>query len=211
MAVACIVVTFAASASADDAIAEKPAPKFDRIFGIGTALGGGFTVSTLTTTTGTSSSGVDGALILPTIELQGFITQAASIGVSIPITNIVIASAALGGVVFSGQALFELGVPVGDGFFRGIFGIGLGGDYVNGNVFNASISGGGLQVPAEIGFELSSAGKAFGFRFLVRPYLEIGSSTSRDDITMQTTGGSYVGGAVLFVIGFYGYIVREKH
>jgi hypothetical protein len=210
LALGAIVVAFAASASADDANVEKPAPRYDRVFGIGTILGGGFTVATLTTSTGSSSaSGVNGAIMLPTIELQGFITPAASIGVSIPITNIIIASAALGGVVFSGQALFEIGV--GHDFVRGIFGIGLGGDYVSGSFFDTSITGGGLQIPGEIGIELSSARKGFGFRFLARPYIEIGSSTSRDLVTMETTGGSYVGGAVLFAVGFYAYIAREKH
>lgn len=152
LAAAITLLTLAANANADDDEPKtKPdahAPDLERTFGFGTILGGGFTVATLTTSTGSASSGLNGALLLPTIEIEAFVTPSISVDVSVPLTNVVIASLVIQGVAFSGQAIVQ--VSVGDGDVRGVFGAGIGGDFVSaGSVSGAAASSSRARSPSK--------------------------------------------------------------
>ena len=172
------------------------APINRRIFGIGVGVGGGVGAVSVTST-GSTASGVVPLLYLPTIETQFFIpdTDGFSVDVSIPITNIVIASAALEGLWLETDAFFNFG-PGGQNV-RLVAGPGLG--------FNAFVyrdqSFGGLRLLGEIGFEALTDGQGFSFKLLARPFFEVFMGDLIGD-------ASAVGGGATALISFSGNYVE---
>jgi len=182
-----------AHAQDDDVSPDPPRPA--RIFGAGTALGGGVAAYTVAGSTGsTSVSGVSPALLLPSLEIQGFLPDEYSIDVSIPLTNIIIIAAATD--IFLWNTDFFFNFNFGDDGIRGIVGPGVGFSV-------ASLSGstaGSFRLPAELGVEFLTAQSGFGFKMMARPYAEFAFA--------QGSTARGVGGGVLGVISFTGYVTE---
>lgn len=164
-----------------------------RIFGAGTAIGGGVAAYTVAGSTGsTSVSGISPALLLPSLEIQGFLPGEYSIDVSVPLTNIIVIAALTD--VFLWNTDFFFNFNFGDGGVRGIVGPGLGFSV-------ATVSGataGSLRLPAELGVEFLTAESGFGFKMMARPYAEFAFA--------QGSSARGVGGGVLGVLSFTGYV-----
>lgn len=164
-----------------------------RIFGAGTALGGGFGAFSVTSTTGSTSTGVLPAIMLPTLELQGFITEDEySIDVTVPLTNLIISSVAVEGFIWQTDAFFNFNL--GSGTARFIIGPGLG--FTAGTV--NGVAAASIRFPAELGLELLTSGNGFGFKILARPWFEVAPTSSADAI----------GGGLIGLLGFSGYVTE---
>lgn len=177
-----------AAAHADDLPPEdweSAAPQ--RTFGFGTAFGGGF--SAATSNSGSGSGTVGPALLFPTLELQGFFKKEYSLDITMPITNMIIVSNAVRGFLFNIDAFFN--ANVGKGTERLVIGPGLGFAVLS----SSSGSAGTLRLPAQLGFELLSRKRGFGFKLLARPWAEFAFGT----------GGTAVGGGLLGALVFSGY------
>lgn len=160
-----------------------------RVFGAGTAFGGGFVGASMGTGTTGETVLLGPALFLPTLELQAFLPHEYSIDISVPITNIAVVSAIRGAFLWSNDVFVNFNIGTGNA--RGIVGPGLG-------FAVASSSGGAIgsfRVPAELGLEILTNNEAFGFKIMVRPWMEFGSNS---DI-----GG--IGGGAVALLGFSGY------
>jgi hypothetical protein len=175
-------------------LAEPPLNK--RIFGLGVGAGGGVGAVSVSST-GSTASGIVPLIYLPTVEAQFFIpdTDGFSVDVSIPITNIAIASAALEGLWLETDAFFNFG-PGGQNV-RLVAGPGLG--------FNAFIyqdtSFGGIRILGEVGLEALTDGQGFSFKLLARPFFEVFMGDLIGD-------ASAVGGGATAVISFSGNYVE---
>ncbi len=180
------------TASAQDAPSSESA-RPARIFGAGTAIGGGVAAYTVAGSTGsTSTSGISPALLLPSLEIQGFLPGEYSIDVSVPLTNIIVIAALSD--VFLWNTDFFFNFNFGDGGVRGIVGPGLGFSV-------ATVSGstaGSLRLPAELGVEFLTAESGFGFKMMARPYAEFAFA--------QGSSARGIGGGVLGVVAFTGYV-----
>ncbi len=169
---------------------ERVADEHVRVFGAGTAFGGGFVGASNGTGYAGETVVLGPALFLPTLELQAFLPHEYSIDITIPITNIAVVSAIRGGFLWSSDVFFNFNFGTGNA--RGIVGPGLG--------FAAASdargrSNGSLRLPSEFGLEIVTDNEAFGFKMMVRPWVEFGS-----DIDLVGVGG----GAVA-LLGFSGY------
>jgi hypothetical protein len=173
------------------------APEPQRLFGIGTALGGGFDVMSVTSPRGTAST-LTPALMVGTLELQFFMPRGYSIDVSSPILNEILASQSVHGAVFQTDAFFNFNA--GRGAFRLIAGPGLG-FMVAGlpSKSGETQTAGWIRIPAEIGVEVLTPGRGFGFKVLGRPYVEVGFGSGNE---------RGVGGGMLALMAFSWYATR---
>jgi hypothetical protein len=188
----------AAPPEVPDAESELASPP-RRVFGLGTALGGGVAAGGAYT----FSSGSSGALLLsPAIEIHSleamfFFSDHLSLDVSIPLGNTLIVAAA---TASSGNPLVPWGTnltldfSIGDDWVRFIVGpsVGLVALAVESTVYVQ------LGAGALVGLELLTRGRAFGFRVMTRPQVQFA----------LPVGGSVfaVGGLALLEVGFIGYI-----
>lgn len=179
-------------ASPPPQVAPAPAqqPGLHRNFGFGTAFGAGVVAAGAFSPTGSISTGVLPAVMLPTFEAQFFIDHKYSIDVSIPVTNIVIASAVLESFVYATDVFFNFNVGTGNA--RMVIGPGLGFSFIA----SGSNAIGSIRIPAEIGLEAITNNEAFGFKVLARPWVEF----------VPTRESSVVGGGALLLLGFSGYL-----
>lgn len=157
----------------------------ERSFGFGTAFGGGFSGA---------GGGMTGAFLLPTAELQIFLPSEYSIDVTVPVLNIALSSALLGGLVVGSDLYFN--VNAGKGKARLVAGPGIGFAYAE----VGSVSVTAIKVPAQLGFEVLSKKRTFGFKMVARPWLEFG------------VGGSSrgLGGGLLGALVFSGYGLSDR-
>lgn len=192
----CVAATAAALSVSSTALAQniptQPLePKLRRNVGLGTAFGGGVLAASAFGSTGdTSITAVAPAIILPTFEMQFFIDHKYSIDLSVPVTNIVIASAVLQSFAFSTDAFFNFNIGTGNA--RMILGPGLGFSFVVGDRYGVA----SIRVPAEIGLELITNNEAFGFKIMARPWVEF----------VPTSSTSVVGGGAVGLLGLSGYL-----
>ena len=163
-----------------------------RVFGFGTAVGGGFAATTVTSSSRSASS-VGPALLLPTLEMQIFTSGGSSFDITIPITNMILVSNALEGVVVSADVMFN--ANSGKGSTRLVIGPGLGFSIVAVDHGTA----GSFRIPAQLGFEVLNKRQSFGFKLLARPWLELASGSE----------ASAVGGGMLGVLVFSGYVTSR--
>jgi hypothetical protein len=165
-----------------------------RVLGLGTAGGGGFNAATVLSSTSKTpgSTNVVGVLTLPTLEGRFFLGASRwSVDVTLPVTNLVVVSAVVGGFFFNMDAF--LAFNLGRGPLRLVVGPGLGLSAVSGK----DVTGASLRIPAEIGAELLVFRENLGVALLARPWLEIAGGTS------QAVGGGLTG-----VVGVFGYFTR---
>jgi hypothetical protein len=180
---------------------ERAAPQDDtiprRVFGLGTALGGGAGAVSVSATGSTATSGVLPLIMLPTVEAQIFIpdTDGFSVDVSLPLTNIIIASVALQGVFFQLDGFFNFN-PGGQNV-RLVAGPGIG----FGAFSYSDVSFGSIRLLGEIGFEALTNEQGFSFKLLARPYFE----AYLGELTEGTTS---VGGGGLGLLSFSGNYVE---
>lgn len=162
-------------------------PHRERSIGFGTAFGGGFSGS---------GRSVNGAILFPTAELQIFLPKEYSIDVSMPVLNMALSSALLGGFVFGTDLYFN--VNAGKGRVRFVGGPGLGIAYAQIGYQDVAV----LKIPAQLGFEVLNKKRSFGFKMIARPWLEVpvGGSASAD-----------TGGGMLAVFAFSGYALSDRH
>ncbi len=164
-----------------------------RVFGIGTAVGGGFAATTVTSSSRSDSS-LGPALLLPTLELQFFTSGGSSIDITMPLTNMILVSNALEGVVVTADVFFNFNV--GKGSTRLVIGPGVGFSIVAVDRGSA----GSFRLPAELGFEVLNKKQSFGFKLLARPWFEIASGSRA-----SATGGGLLGALV-----FSGYATSMR-
>jgi hypothetical protein len=176
-------------ARADEGEADAPEPLSyggrERSFGVGTALGGGMSAAK----DPYGSSLVSPAFLGPTLELQLFLPREYSIDVSVPITNIAVVSALVKGFYFNMDAFFN--ANVGRGTTRFVIGPGLGFATLSAGPASAS----SLRIPGQLGFEVLSKKRTFGFKMLARPFAEVAFGTA----------GSATGGGIMGALVFTGY------
>jgi hypothetical protein len=158
-----------------------------RVFGFGTAFGGGFAAAS--TLSGSSTHVVSPAFLLPTLELQAFLPREYSIDLVVPVASMILSSAVLGGTVVNMDAYFN--ANIGDGKMRCVIGPGIGFSYLDIHGQSAA----SVRFPAQLGFEALSKSRGFGFKLLARPWAEVASGSS----------ASAVGGGLLGVLVFSGY------
>lgn len=176
----------AETASGEASASEGAGPK--RVVGIGTSFGGG--VAGVDTFSGAASSGVQPALLLPTLELLVFMPRDFSLNLIMPVLNMALVSAVAKGTVVNMDLIFN--ANVGRGKTRFVAGAGLGFAFVD----VPSGEGASLRIPAQLGFESLSKRRGFGFKLLARPWAEIAVGSS----------GDAFGGGVLGVLVFTGYM-----
>lgn len=175
--------------------AQQLAPQ--RTFGIGTTLAGaGFGAYKVAGSTGDSISGVGFGLLLPTIDGQIFFGDEYSLDLSIPLTNMIIVSAASEGFLFQLDAMFN--VNAGHGGVRFIAGPGLGFSVLSSD----GATGGAIRIPGQLGVEFLTSGSGFGFKIAARPWVEFAFASNGS----VSAGG--VGGGALLVLGLSGYGTR---
>jgi hypothetical protein len=157
----------------------------ERSFGFGTAFGGG----------ASGGAGAWGpALLLPTAELQVFMPGEFSIDVSVPVLNMALGSTLIGGTLVGGDLYFSL--SAGEGQTRLIAGTGVGFAYVS--IGQDAVTS--VKIPLQLGFEVLSKRRTFGFKLLARPWLEF----ANDGATTQTGGG------FLAALAFSGYALSDR-
>ena len=172
----------------DTLLASRPR----RVFGIGSAMGGGFAVTTVTSSS-RSDSALGPALLLPTLEMQFFLSSGPSIDITMPITNMILVSTALEGVVVTADVFFN--VNSGKGSTRLVAGPGVGFTVVKLDRGSA----GSFRLPAQLGFEVLNKKQSFGFKLLARPWFEFASGSN----------ASAIGGGMLGMIAFSGYATSK--
>lgn len=174
--------------TAPDVDASPPdflSPARERSFGFGTAFGGGFSG-------GANGSGP--ALLLPTAELQIFLPGEFSIDVSVPLLNMALGSVLIGGTLVGGDLYFSL--SAGEGKTRFVAGAGVGFAYVSAHYDTVTA----VKVPLQLGFEVLSKRRTFGFKVLARPWLEF----ANDGYATQAGGG------LLGALVFTGYALSDR-
>jgi hypothetical protein len=157
----------------------------ERSVGFGTAFGGGAT---------SAGQGLSGALLLPTAELQIFLPGEYSIDLSMPVLNMALGSALIGGTLVGADIYFN--VNAGKERTRLVAGPGIGFGYVSAQGQSAF----SLKIPAQLGFEVLSKKRSFGFKMLARPWLELASGTY----------SSTFGGGVMAALVFSGYALSDR-
>lgn len=160
-------------------------PKKERSVGFGTAFGGGFAAA------GDEKAP---ALLLPTLELQIFTPREFSIDLTLPVFNMVLGSALTKGMVLGADMFFN--VNAGSGRARFVAGPGIGFAYAS--VGNITVTA--VKLPAQIGFEVLSKKRTFGFKLLARPWVEFAQGDS----------ASGVGGGLLGALVFSGYSLSDR-
>ena len=196
LAVASVTLLLAGEAMAQYKTRGYRPPTPQRSFGVGTAFGGGYAAATVVSSTGSKASGGSPALLLPTIELQFFTRRGHSIDISVPISNMVIVSAALEGFFFMSDVFYNFNL--GDGRVQFLCGPGLG-------LSLGSVSGAfamSFRVPATVGVEFLTRARGFGFKIMLRPYMEFAVGEGGGN----TASG--VGGGALLDLGLSWYGVR---
>jgi hypothetical protein len=165
-----------------------------RALGFGSTFGAGGLGAGIIGLGGTQPVGFIFYPMLPTLEFKYFIQpHDFSIDVSVPLTNIIIGSAAAHAFYFNVDAMFN--ANLGHGSVRGIMGAGLGLDVLAGGGGGAF----GIRVPGEIGMEVLAAHNHFGFELMARPFFEV----------VPAGGSGVIGGGALLVLGFMGYTTNE--
>lgn len=170
------------------------APK--RSFGVGTAFGGGYAAVSVVSSTGSTESGGNLALLLPTLELQFFTRRGHSIDISVPISNLLIVSAVTEGFFFMSDVFYNFNM--GNGQAQLLLGPGLG-------LSMGSVSGAfamSFRVPATIGVEFLTRARGFGFKIMLRPYVEFAVGEG------SGSTASAVGGGALLDLGLSWYGTR---
>lgn len=162
-----------------------------RTAGFGTAFGGGFSAAKANSTYGQTL--FSPMWLGPTMEMQFFFPEEYSIDLSVPITNIVVGSAAVKGFYFNMDMFFN--ANAGKGKTRFIVGPGIGFSHLSAGYDSAN----SLRIPAQLGFEVLSKSRGFGFKMLARPFVEFAFGTRADA----------VGGGLLGAIVFSGYATRD--
>lgn len=177
--------------SGEDAAPEGEEPEIrgpQRVFGVGTSFGGG--VAGADSFSGSSGTGPLPALLLPTLELSVFLPHEFSLQLVLPVLNMAVTSAVAGGALVNMDLLFK--ANVGSGKARFVAGAGFGFSYLE----VRSDSAASLRIPGQLGFELLSKKRGFGFGMSARPWAEIATGSSSDA----------VGGGLLGVLTFTGYV-----
>ena len=173
----------------------RPGPP-RRSFGVGTAFGAGYASYTAVSSTGSTDSRASFALLLPTLELQFFTRRGHSIDISVPISNLAIVSAVTEGFFFMSDVFYNFNV--GRGRAQLLLGPGLG-------VGLGSVSGAfamSFRVPATVGVEFLTRARGFGFKIMLRPYVEFAVAGGGG------ASASAVGGGALFALGLSWYGTR---
>jgi hypothetical protein len=172
-----------------------------RVFGLGSAFGGGVQSVTSVSSTGSTSYGgkITGAVLLPSLELQFFLPKEYSIDLSVPVTNMVLISAISKGYYISADLMFN--VNAGSGSTRFVAGPGIGFTTAKFTIFTNLVGSPRttvttVRIPGQIGVEWLSKKRNFGFKLLARPWLDIAPSAATNNI----------GGGVLGVLDFMGYV-----
>jgi hypothetical protein len=170
-----------------------------RVFGLGSAFGAGIQAVTLVGLGGSNAkTGILPAVDLPTLEFRYFLKpQDWTIDVSIPLTNMIIVSAATHGFYFNADAY--LNFNVGKGSLRLTAGPGIGLDVLAVGSSGGSGAAFGIKVLGEVGFEALSSGRHFGFQLLARPFVEF----------VPAGGIGAVGGGALLMFDFMGYVTKK--
>jgi len=184
------------AALASSAYADEGDP---RVFGIGSAFGAGVQAAAVVGLGGANAkTGVLPAVDLPTLEFQYFLprTHGFSIDLSVPLTNVIVVSAVTKSFYFGADAFFNFNL--GRGSFRGVVGPGIGFEAFVASSSAGTVSAGGIRIPAEVGFEVLSSERHFGFKLLARPFAEF----------VPAGGVSAVGGGALLLLDFMGYYTR---
>ena len=167
-----------------------------RSFGVGTAFGAGYAAVSVVSSTGSTASGASPALLLPTLELQFFTRRGHSVDISVPISNLLIVSAVTEGFFFMSDVFYNLNI--GDGQAQFLLGPGLG-------LSMGSVSGAfamSFRVPATIGVEFLTRARGFGFKIMLRPYVEFAVGQG------SGSSASGVGGGALLDLGLSWYGTR---
>ena len=162
-----------------------------RLFGVGTAFGAGFSGS---------DKGMSFALLFPTLELQIFLPSEYSIDISVPLLNMAIVMGTTDSVLFGADAYFNINAGRQKGRF--IFGPGLGFAILEADSPYASNSYKALKLDLQMGYESLSKTRRFGFKTMVRPWVEIPVERS--------FSGPRIGGGLLAEVAFSGYLVSGR-
>jgi hypothetical protein len=118
----------------------------------------------------------------------------------VPIANLVFTSVVFRSFAWSSDFFFNFNV--GTGRFRLLAGPGLGFATLVGSYMGTSISSASVRFPAEVGIEILTDARGFGFQLFTRPWLETAIASSPSASVSTVTA---LGGGVLFMIGFFGY------
>lgn len=181
--------------STDVALAPTP-PR--RVFGLGTALGGGIAFG------GAYALGSGGASIeaypAPALEIHSleamfFFDDHLSLDISIPLLNTIIIGIASGSEqIVPWGTNFLLDFSIGDDWVRFLVGpsVGIGLLAYRSSVFLQ------INVGAMLGLELLTRGRAFGFRIMTRPQAQFAITS----VPSHTIG---IGGVAMLELGFIGY------
>ncbi len=168
-----------------------------RVFGFGTAVGGGVQASALVGVSGTeTTASVNPDVLLPSLEFRYFLRPYnLSIDLSIPVTNMIVVSAAAKLFYFEADAYATF--HVGKRAPRFVGGAGVGFDLLVDSSDGKTSALGGIRIPGQIGFEATSDAGGFGFSVLARPFFELLPGSS-----------SVVGGGAILALDFMGYVTR---
>ncbi|MCC6750781.1 MAG: hypothetical protein IT371_24200 [Deltaproteobacteria bacterium] len=168
-----------------------------RVFGGGTAFGGGYMRSDF------QFPGIEPGRwfpLLPTIELKVFLGDLVSIDLSVPVVNIAASNALQKHFFFTGEAFvnfhpnapstFELFVAPGVGLSYAAWESDDGKSKENAWAFH---------IPVRVGMEFSNARRTFSFTTAVRPFFSLVHGGS---------GGNNAGGGVFLELGLNAYAVK---
>lgn len=166
-----------------------------RIFGLGTAFGGGIAGAGAYTTSASTGVYVLPAIELPTLEALIFIDDHLSIDITIPLWNTIVVAAFAGYVPWATNILLDF--SIGDDWVRFIVGPEIGFSFVDYGRSYAFQSA-QINIGALVGVELLSRGRLFGFRIMSRPAIGIAFTSASSDAVA-------IGGNALFELALISY------
>lgn len=176
------------------------APPPTRVFGLGTAIGGGGAAAGAYALSSSSGVYLGPAIELPTLEALIFIDDHLSVDVSIPLWNSIIISGFSNGLFLWGTNVL-LDFSLGDDWVRFIVGPELGFQYFGFSFGSTSYTYTTLGVGALVGVELLTRTRLFGFRAMSRPNIGFTFASG-------TAEAFAVSGTVLIELGFIWYITN---
>jgi hypothetical protein len=176
-------------------------PRADRWWGIGAAVGGGVSYSAIVARADSGVRIIDSSTVrpvaqFPTIEAQFFYRREYSVDLSLPLINNIVGSVLSKGLLWSFDTFFN--ANVGSGMARLVIGPGLGfAAYATGGLGAAAV-----RFPGQVGVELLTPKRWFGFKLLARPWVEVAGGSAADATGTGLTTG------VMGVVTFASYHLR---
>ena len=170
----------------------------DRSYGVGTAIGGGYTLATV------EVRGVDvltthtPVVLLPSLEVRIFLANERSLDISVPVVNTLVIAMTDHVAAIGIETFYNMNFELGSNRTRLLLGPGFGLNVAAGGG-SSGTGAASFRIPVVVGVEFMSLERNFGFQIRAHPWVEAGFGK------VASIAPSPLGAGVMAEIAILGY------